>query len=469
LSASENIGRLLLARGLLDEAGLQRVLSGVEDKPAAFLTLVVASGAVEEHDLLEAVAEHLGIPGVDLSRSTLPLDGVDLIPRTVAEADLILPLSTEGGRLHVAVNAAAYSQAMLDELQFITGLLVSPYAALPEALERSIGPAYDARARGEKEWRGAAVAKGGPDVMVVVLPEPILEPEPLEGAALEAVLSDEAGDLSVEVGGADDGSEEVVHSEKVKVGPPRVFVVDDEPEIVRMLEKSLKNAGFAVDTAADGREAEKKLQAGPPPDLVLLDAMLPHVHGFEICSRIKGSGRTRGVPVIMMSAVYRGWRFAQDARETFGADDYIEKPFHLAEVIRKVQERISAPPKPTVEEREAAEQSYHEGLQLLEEGKAPQARAALERTVKSDPFSARGHFALARALRDVGEAFRAMSAYERAVELRPHHFAALSNLSDLYLEKGFRRKAIETLERAIAAAPDGRTRETIRGRLLRLL
>jgi DNA-binding response OmpR family regulator len=236
-----------------------------------------------------------------------------------------------------------------------------------------------------------------------------------------------------------------------------------------MLEKSLKNAGFAVDTAADGREAEKKLQAGPAPDLVLLDAMLPHVHGFEICSRIKGSGRTRGVPVIMMSAVYRGWRFAQDARETFGADDYIEKPFHLAEVIRKVQERISAPPKPTVEEREAAEQSYHEGLQLLEEGKAPQARAALERTVKSNPFSARGHFALARALRDVGEAFRAMSAYERAVELRPHHFAALSSLSDLYLEKGFRRKAIETLERAIAAAPDGKTRETFRGRLLRLL
>jgi DNA-binding response OmpR family regulator len=467
VSLSKDIGRLLVDRGILDEAGLRRILSGVEEKPAAFFTLLVASGAVEEPALVEVIAEHLGIPGVDLTRSTVALEAVDLIPRAVAEADLLLPLSTEGGRLHVAVNAAAYTQETLDELQFITGLLVSPYAALPEPLERAIGPAYDARARREPLWRGDEVAEESRTGLAVVVPEPILEPEPIDAPAI-----DEPGELSLEVGHHhDDAEEEVVHREQVRVGPPRIFVVDDEPEIVRMLEKSLKSAGFAVESAGDGRQAEKKLLEGdgPPPDLVLLDAMLPHVHGFEICSRIKGSGRTRGVPVIMMSAVYRGWRFAQDARETFGADDYIEKPFHLAEVLRKVQERLSAPAKPTLGDRESAEQSYQDGLRLLEAGKASEARAALERAVKSDPFSARGHFALARAMRDAGDAFRAMTAYERAVELRPNHFAALSSLSELYLGKGFRRKAMETLERAIAAAPDGKTREAIRGRLLRLL
>ena len=73
------------------------------------------------------------------------------------------------------------------------------------------------------------------------------------------------------------------------------------------------------------------------------------------------------------------------------------------------------------------------------------------------------------ALRDHGEAFRAMSEYEKAVELRPTHFAALCSLAELYSEKGFRRKSVEALERALLSAPDGKTREGIRTRLLRLL
>jgi len=83
--------------------------------------------------------------------------------------------------------------------------------------------------------------------------------------------------------------------------------------------------------------------------------------------------------------------------------------------------------------------------------------------------AALGAFALGRALREARDAFRAMSEYEKAVELRPSHFAALCSLAELYLEKGFRRKAVEALERALTCAPDGRTREGIRTRLLRLL
>jgi DNA-binding response OmpR family regulator len=309
--------------------------------------------------------------------------------------------------------------------------------------------------------------------MAVITP---LEPASAEADGIPAPLEDvDAGDVLdlderiLEFEAGPDDEEEVIHREQVRVGPPRILAVDDEPEIVRMLEKALTNAGYVVETAADGREAEEKLKGDPPYDLVLLDAMLPQIHGFEICSRIKGDPRLRKMPVIMMSAVYRGWRFAQDARETFGADDYIEKPFHLSDVLRRVQERISAPPRPSPEQRDAADSSYQEGLRLVEAGKPQEARAALEQSVKADPFSARGHFALAQALRQIGDPFRAVSSYERAVELRPKHFAALSNLADLYLEKGFRRKAVETLERAVLAAPDGKTREAVRSRLVRLL
>ena len=390
---------------------------------------------------------------------------LELIPRPVAEADLLLPLSTEGDRLHVAVDATAYSQETLDELQFITGMLVSPYAALPATLEKAISAAYDARERGEEVWHGEGLTRdSSPSVARIVPAENVGRTNESGGRVIEI------DPLACEVADADPGNadEEVVHKETMRVGPARILIVDDEPEILRLLEKSLKAEGYAIDTAREGREAEQKLK-GPRPDLVLLDAMLPHVHGFELCNRIKGDARLRTVPVIMMSAVYRGWRFAQDAREAFGADDYLEKPFHLADVLRRVRERLQNPIAISPEQKDAAERSYKEGVKYLSEGNHEKARPALEQATKLDPFSARNPFALGRALREGREAFRAMSEYEKAVELRPSHFAALCSLAELYLEKGFRRKAVEALERALTCAPDGRTREGIRTRLLRLL
>jgi DNA-binding response OmpR family regulator len=465
-SAAEQIGRLLVSKGYLDERAVKRALSASPKSAAAFCERVLESGALNEPELLTVLAEHAGIPGADLSRTGIDLRVLELIPRPVAESDLLLPLSTEGDRLHVAVDATAYSQGTLDELQFITGMLVSPYAALPATLEKAIAAAYDAREKGEDVWHGEGLTRDAAPAIAAVVP------------AENGVRTDEVGaktgeidELAFEVSNAEPGGadeEEVVHKETVRVGPARILVVDDEPEILRMLEKSLKAEGHQIDTARDGREAEQKLK-GPRPDLVLLDAMLPHVHGFELCNRIKGDARLRAVPVIMMSAVYRGWRFAQDAREAFGADDYLEKPFHLADVLRRVHERLQHPRAVSPEQKETAERSYKEGVKFLSEGNPDKARPALEQAAKLDPFSARNHFALGRALREAREAFRAMSEYEKAVELRPSHFAALCSLAELYLEKGFRRKAVEALERALTCAPDGRTREGIRTRLLRLL
>ena len=344
-------------------------------------------------------------------------------------------------------------------------MLVSPYAALPATLEKAISAAYDARERGEEVWHGEGLTRdSSPSVARIVPAENVGRTNESGGRVIEI------DPLAFEVADADPGNadEEVVHKETMRVGPARILIVDDEPEILRLLEKSLKAEGYAIDTAREGREAEQKLK-GPRPDLVLLDAMLPHVHGFELCNRIKGNARLRTVPVVMMSAVYRGWRFAQDAREAFGADDYLEKPFHLADVLRRVRERLQNPIAISPEQKDAAERSYKEGVKYLSEGNPEKARPALEQATKLDPFSARNHFALGRALREGREAFRAMSEYEKAVELRPSHFAALCSLAELYLEKGFRRKAVEALERALTCAPDGRTREGIRTRLLRLL
>src|SRR5712671_2058407 len=188
----EQLGRVLVSRGLLDDAALRAALEG---KPSgtSFISRLLAAGTVGEPEILEALSEYLGMPAVDLSRTVIDLACLDTVPRHVAESDLMLPLSREGGRLHIAVNGTGYSQDTLDEVQFVTGLLVSPYAALPNRLDTTISAAYDARDRAETTYRGSAVPPGVEEGMAVVTPP---EPPGAEAAGVPAPLEEvETGDV----------------------------------------------------------------------------------------------------------------------------------------------------------------------------------------------------------------------------------------------------------------------------------
>ena len=472
MASLEPIARLIAERRALPEPLLRKAQSESPTK-TAFLGAVLELG-VPEADLVAIMAEHLGIPGVDLSHTAIDLSVLETIPRPVAESDTVLPLSREGDRLHVAVSAGADNYDVLEELRFITGQEVSPYAAMPSVLEQVIAAAYDAKDRGHQLWAGAALELDAPAGFTVILPESRPgsadsrsagaaqetaeeQLEELREADLEVDVSEEEEEVEIEVEGG---------AVQARSGPARLLAVDDDFDILRMLDRTLKSAGYIVDLARDGREAEQKLKSEKY-DLVVLDAMLPHVHGFEICARLKASTRTRKMPVILVSAVYRGWRYAHDARETFGADDYLEKPFHLPELLRRVEARISGGT--IVASTEKADKLYQEGIALLEDKKPAEAREVLEKAVKEDPFSPRAHFALGRAMHEQGDLFHAITAYERAVELRPNLFHALRALAALYEQKGFRRKAVEAVERAVHAAPDPKTRDTMRQRLLKLL
>lgn len=469
MESLEPITRLLLQRRVLPEPLLRRTQKEATSR-ADFLGSLLRLG-VSEPDLLGVIAQQLGLPAVDLSRTVVDLDVLDAIPRVVAESDLVLPISTEGGRLHVAVSAGAEEHDVLEELRFITGQEVSPYGALPAVLAAAISGAYEAKERGERSWRGPALGPDADGGVAVILPGN--KPGRLTGARTEEMFhtTQELEELRevvpLEVG-AEDGEEvEVLGTVDVRVGPAHVLVVDDDNDILRLLDKTLRAAGHKVDLARDGREAEAKLKNGEY-DLVLLDAMLPHVHGFEICARLKAGERTRRMPVMLLSAVYRGWRYAHDARESFGADEYVEKPFHLPELLRKVSTLLtgSSLPPPASDK---AEKLYQQGIALLDGKEPAEARAVLEKAVKEDPFSPRAHFALGRAMHQQGDLFHAITAYERAIELRPNLFQALRAVAKLYEEKGFRRKAAEALERALHVAPDAPTREALRARLVKLL
>lgn len=114
--------------------------------------------------------------------------------------------------------------------------------------------------------------------------------------------------------------------------PVKVLVVDDEPNIVELLQVSLKFQGFDVLTARDGAEALRRAREYEP-DALILDVMMPRMDGFELLTRLRSEGID--APVLFLTA--------KDAVEhrihglTIGADDYVTKPFSLEEVITRLR------------------------------------------------------------------------------------------------------------------------------------
>ena len=123
---------------------------------------------------------------------------------------------------------------------------------------------------------------------------------------------------------------------------PLVLIVEDEGALVEVLKYNLEKEGFRTEVATDGEEALLVLDEQSP-DLVILDWMLPHVSGIEVCRRIRRRKETRGVPIVMLTA--RGEEGDRVRGLESGADDYVTKPFSPGELIARVRAvlRRSAP------------------------------------------------------------------------------------------------------------------------------
>ena len=115
---------------------------------------------------------------------------------------------------------------------------------------------------------------------------------------------------------------------------PRILVVEDEETLSVLLTYNLESEGFVVECVERGDEADIRLQENPP-DLVILDWMLPGVSGLEICRRMRARQATRSLPVFMLTA--RGEEAERVRGLSTGADDYIVKPFSVPELIARVR------------------------------------------------------------------------------------------------------------------------------------
>jgi two-component system phosphate regulon response regulator PhoB len=118
---------------------------------------------------------------------------------------------------------------------------------------------------------------------------------------------------------------------------PRVLVVEDEAALVTLLRYNLEREGFVVTEARDGEEA-LLLAREHKPDLVLLDWMLPHVSGIEVCRQLRRLPDTRSVPIVMLTA--RGEDADKVRGLDSGADDYVTKPFSPSELIARLRAHL---------------------------------------------------------------------------------------------------------------------------------
>ena len=120
----------------------------------------------------------------------------------------------------------------------------------------------------------------------------------------------------------------------------RCLVADDEPTTLELLTVALEHAGFAVTGAQDGLEAMRRVREAPP-DLALIDVMMPGMDGRDICRAIKDDPDLSGVVVVLHSAADEQdveWRAA-------GADGFLQKPFHLRRLVEYLRQRLAAKPK----------------------------------------------------------------------------------------------------------------------------
>lgn len=116
-----------------------------------------------------------------------------------------------------------------------------------------------------------------------------------------------------------------------------VLIVEDSVAQQEMIKDLLKESGLEVTIVSDGLEALNFIQ-GNPPDLVLLDIVMPKMNGYEVCRRLKSDPNTQNLPVVMCSA--KGEEFDRYWGMKQGADAYIAKPFQPTELVGTVKQLL---------------------------------------------------------------------------------------------------------------------------------
>lgn len=490
----------LLREKVLDAEQIARALAAAKGGDVASSALRL--GLAEEGALVRALAAAYGCPGIDLSRSVVPSANLAAVPSALCRRHGMLPVSIGQAGAVLAMAEPGDRQAIV-AVRLRTGRQVLPHVAVRAAIERVLAALEGTGTSAVKAWRGprapalpdpaapwAGVVKPPAPEHAIDLPE-VDEPMQLMSIAesLDVAASASPGPTSPPLTpppaeppppappeeplppAAPEAAPPAAAAGESVATLPLALVADDDPEVRQLLTKVLESLGCAVVLAGNGRDALEMVRELRP-RLVVLDAMMPEVHGFEVCSTIKSDAELRAIPVILCSAVYRG-SVGSDARVAFGADAYVEKPFRLEEATQLFRHWLAGTGATGAEEarerRGAAEQLWRAAAEQLGRDRVDEALELCWRAVAGDRFSPQAHYCLGHALSRQGMLYEAVAAFERAAELEPGAESTHQSLALLYERLGFQRSAREAWAHAIAASSDPARKKAMRARLSSLL
>lgn len=533
------LGKILLQQRALTQAELEAALASSKASGSTLASKLVEEGRISEIDALKALSEQVGVPGIDIGQVCIRLGDLAILPREVATRHELLPVLAKDDRIFVAMvhpddkRVIDELEFVTGKRVFPYIALAGPlrktihdaYDLLAQGKSFYVGPRCPPEVRrkaGVDESPAAPEARApsppappspspartppAPEILAAPPPRVVQPPVPSQAAARSAVVVDSAlerdergllheddssfGDLSRELSvvaelpkqpgreAAPEPRVEAHPAQPAAAGPAphskTVLVVDDEPDIRKLLRRVFEERGYRV-LDADRGLAALRIVKETPPDIIVLDAMLPEMHGFELARRLKGSQRYGRIPIIMVSAVYKGWRIAEDVKTSYGVDAYIEKPFKISDVLGAVEQAIVKAE--TVSEASSdpdaisaeAERLLEAGIAAYRAGDVQGAIASLVAGTKIDPLAYRLHLHLGLLYGKEGQVYEAISELETALNINNQHFPALKNLAVLYQKAGFRNKAVEMWERALKHAPDDPTRAQIKQHLVSLL
>ena len=506
-----------------DEAPKQLGRIRLERRPAR--AIARPRDPASRHAHLVALSERFGVPALDLEQVCLKTEDLGNVPRSLAQHHLLIPVLASPDRLFVAMTDPSQID-VIQEVEFVAGKRVYAYAAPAEDIADAIERAYLAKERGAAHFVGPScppetLRKAGllpesppepaateqapvePTLSEVAEPEPLPELEgPSRGAGPAATVSaypPRRSSLPPTLGGVlpdeaesqefwaamqsafDESLDEDSAVSRLPSGDgfdePRpaggkvVLVADDDEESRGMIERALLAGGYYVRTADNGRKVLRAIKEKAP-DLLIVSALLPEVHGFEIAQRLRGSQRYGNLPIVMIGAMHRGWRWAEDQRESCGVEHYIEHPLEphaITSAVARALRSTPPPEEPTPNISARAERALEQGMLAYRDGDVLSAIAFLEQGVAIDPLAYRLHFHLGLLFAQQGQTYDAIRALERAVEINSRHFGGVKNLAILYGQVGFRNRAVELWQRGLSLAPDDETRSAISEHLAGLL
>jgi len=466
----KELGEILREADLVTEGQLVEALNLQRTFGERLASVLVRQNILTEKFAVTYLGRQLGVPSVDLSRSEIDLGLLELVPLELCERHLVLPVRIEATRLQLAM-ADPLDQTLVSEIEFKTGARLAPMIALEASIKNAILEARRALKAGLKKITPNVQRSREPPAP---LPGAAAAPAPAQPAAVpiqvstledreRAVIETLAGAPVLLTGPA--GQTRVPAVEEVQT----ILVVDDDEQILRRIQEILATRKYRILTARTGREALAKVREAVP-DMVITDGMLPEVHGFEICRQLKTSERFRHTPVILMSGVHTGWRFAADVKEKYGADEYLEKPFDTNDLLRRVQALLNRVPAGVAPASEtAARQHLKDGVIALKQERLDDAIKAFTAGLAIDQFSELLHYYLAMTYEKRDMVFHAIDHYEKAIQINSDFYDAITALANLYQRQEFWRKAVEMWELALAATKDQAVRARIKDHILGLL